>query len=140
MANEAQRDLLQESKLAENSSAQKDDQWITQAASDCWQSCKNGEQQSGFNLATANPDWLEQRAQQRKDELAVQYGLDPKTASMDAIIQARAAQGTQQNEGRVERLRVDEAIKYGLDPAKADWTKINIARVDARKKELGMEK
>lgn len=140
MANEAQRELLQETKLGANSSAQKEDQWVSQVAGECWQSCMNNKSEASFNLAAANPDWLEQRAEQRKTELAVQYGLDPEKASMDDIIRARAAQGTQQNEGRVDRLRVQEATKYGLDPTNADWTQINIARVEARKRELGMEK
>jgi hypothetical protein len=81
-------------------------------------------------------NWLEGRVQQRHDEMAKQFGLDPAKASWEDILQARGAKGNQENDGRVERLRQSEASRFGLDPAKASWEEIDKARVDARKAEL----
>ncbi|MBX9722854.1 MAG: hypothetical protein K2X81_15745 [Candidatus Obscuribacterales bacterium] len=109
-------------------------------AADCWSrnsaSCADNNK---MTVASNDSDWMQQRVEHRREDMAKQYGLDPAKANFDDIIKARAEQGTKDNVGRVERLRREEASAYHLDPEKATWEQIDIARVDARKKELGKE-
>lgn len=116
------------------------------AATECWSKCVSqanatDSQQKIPALQVAAGDsgdpghWLEGRNQARRQEDAAKFDLDTK-ASWEDIIEARATQGTQNNEGRVERMRREEAKELGLDPDKASWKEVNTARVQARIKEL----
>jgi hypothetical protein len=111
-----------------------------QLAADCWSRNSAGCNDSNkMSVASNDSDWMQQRVENKRQEMAREYGLDPAKASFDEIIKARAEKGTKDNDGRVERLRREEASTYHLDPEKATWEQIDIARVQARKKELGKE-
>ncbi len=128
--------------LEKDSSKDTHGAWQHASASECWSGNSNGCNDNN-KLATASPTedkggWMEQRVENRRQELAKEFNLDPNKVTFSEILEARGKQGTENNVGRVERMRVEAAHKYGLDE-NSDWKDIDIARVQARIKELGKE-